>query len=112
MLPAHRRLTTELFNRTITGQVFHSPLFTLRAIKAGGKSRFAVSASKKNFKTAVSRNSVRRRVYSDVATFMPKIIDGFFVIILPKPESMKQKTAERRQSLEKILTQCGFMKKL
>jgi hypothetical protein len=51
-------------------------------------------------------------VYSDVATFMPKIIDGFFVIILPKPESMKQKTAERRQSLEKILTQCGFMKKL
>ncbi len=100
MLPRERRLTTEVFDQTIaSGRLFHSPLITLTAAKAGSisekKSRFAAVAPKKFFKTAVERNSVRRRLYSAMDTSFLDRVDANFnsaafnCIIIAKPALMK-----------------------
>ncbi|MEI6057795.1 MAG: ribonuclease P protein component, partial [bacterium] len=72
MLPRHRRLTSELVEQTLlSGKLFHSPFFTLTAMKVAPDvtkktllSRFSAIAPKKFFKTAVERNKVRRRLYA------------------------------------------------
>lgn len=118
MLPANRRLTTEFFEETIAGRSFHSPLVSIKVIlsskisgHASQKSRFAVSASKKYFKTAVSRNNARRKVYSAVASLLSHINDGFFVVILIKPEALKLKQPELRSTIGNIFDKAGIMKK-
>jgi ribonuclease P protein component len=111
MLPANRRLTTDFFNETIVGRSFHSPLLSIKAIKVSGKSRFAVSASKKIFKTAVSRNRARRRTYSALASLLPHIADGFYVILLVKSETMKLKASEIKSAIENLFQKAGIMKK-
>lgn len=114
MLPANRRLTTEFFDKTIAGRSFHSPLFSLKVILSAEKSpkrtRFAVSASKKIFKTAVLRNRARRRTYAAVASLLPRIIDGFFAIILIKPEALELKQPELESALGNIFAKAGIMK--
>jgi ribonuclease P protein component len=116
MLPSNRRLTTEFFDKTIAGRAFHSPSFTIKAIKPpedfAPKSRFAVASSKKYFKTAVSRNKARRRTYSALASVLPDIMDGFFLIIMPKPETSKLTPTEFRLALLDILAKTGIMKKV
>jgi ribonuclease P protein component len=112
MLPANRRLTTEFFEETIAGRSFHSPLVSIKAIKKSAtKTRFAVAPAKKNFKTAVSRNNARRRVYAAVSSLLSRIADGFFVVILVKPEALKLKQPELRSVIANILDKAGIMKK-
>ena len=117
MLPAHRRLTTEFFDKTIAGRSFHSPLVSIKVILASKispdsilKSRFAVSASKKHFKTAVERNNARRRVYTAISSLLPYINDGFYVVILIKPEAMALKQPELRSTIGNIFDKAGIMK--
>ncbi len=118
MLPANRRLTTEFFEETIAGRSFHSPLLSIKVILSSKisenlskKSRFAVAASKKYFKTAISRNNARRRVYATISSLLSHIADGFFVVILIKPEALKLKPAELRSAVGTIFDKAGIMKK-
>lgn len=118
MLPANRRLTTEFFEKTIAGRSFHLPLLSVKVIipatdspKAVKKTRFAVAASKKNFKTAVARNNARRRVYSAVSSLLNHVSDGFHVVIIVKPEALKLKQPELRNAVGNILDKAGIMKK-
>ena len=75
------------------------------------KSRFAVSASKNLFKTAVSRNNARRRVYSALGSLLSYSVDGFFVIVLVKPPALKLRQPELRSAIGTILEKAGIMKK-
>jgi ribonuclease P protein component len=111
MLPRKRRLTTELFNQIIEfGTFFNSPLFSFRAIKTEGKSRFSVVASKKIFKTAPERNRVRRRVYAQIEHLIPRISDGFQGIFLTKA-AIKESTPEAIQtSLSEIFVKTKIIK--
>jgi len=119
MLPANRRLTTEFFEETIAGRSFHSPLVSIKVIssskisgQASQKSKFAVSASKKYFKTAVERNSARRKVYTGISSLLPHVIEGFFVVVLIKPEAVKLKQPELRSIIGNIFDKAGIMKKI
>jgi ribonuclease P protein component len=66
MLPRQSRLPRAAFAELLTSRsFFNTPNFTLRIGKAEGDSpRVAVSVSKKVSKSAVVRNTIRRRVYS------------------------------------------------
>ena len=115
MLPAYRRLTTEFFDKTIAGRSFYMPLLGVKVVKlpenAHKKTRFAVVASKKNFKTAVSRNTARRRIYAAVSSLLSWVDDGFYVAILAKPEALALKQPELRSAVGNILDKAGIMKK-
>ena len=118
MLPAHKRLTTEFFNETIAGRSFHSPLVSIKVIlsskiakQISGESRFAVSASKKNFKTAVARNAARRKVYTALSGILSSVSDGFYAVILPKPEAVALRQPELRKALQDVFYKAGIMKK-
>jgi ribonuclease P protein component len=66
MLAKTNRLTTREFALVIgTGRELHSPFFSIKSIP-GETFKFGQVASKKIWKTAVSRNRVRRRVYAAV----------------------------------------------
>jgi ribonuclease P protein component len=110
MLPRKKRLTTELFDQIITsGRIFNSPLFTLRAIKIEGKSRFSAVASKKIFKTAVARNRIRRRVYAQLETLSPKIKDGFHGVLLSKQAVSKASSQDLSKEIEDLFVKTGII---
>ena len=70
MLPKIKRLNTALFKKVIdTGRSLHSELFIIRSVKDKSLLKFSVSVPKKISKTAVLRNQIRRRVYTDSIIF-------------------------------------------
>ena len=85
MLPKSKRLTTATFKRVIEkGQSFHGPFFVVRKYIVSGPSRFAVSVPKKVAKTAVSRNKIKRQVYSAVKSMETNISSDVNVTIIAK----------------------------
>jgi ribonuclease P protein component len=82
MLPRKKRLNKKEFDRFFSlGRRFHSPHLTLVAHASPAFQASAV-APKKIFKTAVSRNKFRRRVY-DVfeRTLREKTMRGAYICI-------------------------------
>ncbi len=74
MLPKKRRVSRSEFDVILKkGGWYHSPHLTLRAFQStsSGKSRFAVSVSKKTAKRAVLRNLLKRRVYGVLTSILP-----------------------------------------
>lgn len=63
----------------------------------------AVVASKKQFKTAVLRNLLKRRVFSILQSFNGKIKPGLGVIVYLKKDATGASYQELKQSLESIL---------
>ena len=73
MLPKKQRLSKNSFEKVLKkGKIFSSEHFTLRILFSAEKKdvlpSFAVISPKKIFKTAVARNSARRKVYSALAS--------------------------------------------
>jgi ribonuclease P protein component len=125
MLPRERRLTTELFDQTMaSGKLFHSPIFTLAAMKAPPaagktalpKNRFAAVGAKKFFKTAVERNKIRRRVYAAMDRSFLDRIDGnfnkasFYCIIMAKPALLDLSKPQITAALVDIFVKSGIIK--
>jgi len=54
------------------GKIIHSPLFTLRYLGDQPAVRFAAIMPKKIAKTAVARNTARRRVYAAIGEVLAK----------------------------------------
>ncbi|MFZ2048899.1 MAG: ribonuclease P protein component [Minisyncoccia bacterium] len=83
MLPRHLRIKRGLYKELILGSRFvHSPHFTLRYIKIEGqKSKVGVSVSKKVAKSAVTRNTVRRRVYDCVSPYLEKYKQYLLLVV-------------------------------
>ncbi len=87
MLPQKRRVSRTEFETVLkNGGWYHSPHLTLRASKntLGKKSVFAVSVSKKVAKKAVSRNLLKRRVYSVIGEGLSGVTDGYSAVFFLK----------------------------
>src|ERR1017187_9526958 len=86
MLSKANRLSVKEFDLVVkTGRELYSPLFTLKYIGANNF-KFSPTAPKKTFKTAVSRNRVRRRIYAAVREVLSskKIKPNHIVLIVKK----------------------------
>jgi ribonuclease P protein component len=86
MLSKANRLSAKEFNLVVkTGREVYSPIFTIKYVPASDF-KFSPSAPKKIFKTAVSRNRVRRRIYAAVRKIISKknIKPNMIVLIVKK----------------------------
>jgi|SRR3989344_8070370 len=102
MLPKTHRIPRKLWKPLLESRVyFNSPHFLVRVANSETP-RLAVSVSKKVSKSAVVRNTVRRRVYATVSTFLPTLTKNLFLIIA-KPGSQLVKSEALRAELAGLL---------
>ena len=87
MLPKHRRLSTREFAFVVdNGLETHSPLFVVKHIPADSF-KFSPTAPKKIFKTAISRNNIRRRIYAAVREIAStNNVKPHFVVLIVKKD--------------------------
>jgi ribonuclease P protein component len=85
MLAKHNRLLVKDFDLVIkSGRETYSPFFSIKYVPAATL-KFSPVAPKKIFKTAVSRNRARRRVYAAVREILfSKKIDRFSIVLFLK----------------------------
>ncbi len=114
MLPSKKRLSVPLFTNVLTnGTIVHSPLLIARILKTAKPlegTRFSAAISKKIAKTAVLRNKLRRRIYAALATFDPRVKNGFHVILLAKPPLTKATLKDIRADLENLFVKSSLLK--
>lgn len=93
MLSKNKRIPRKLFQPLLESKKYlNSQNFSLRVVSAD-ETRVAVSVSKKVSKKAVVRNKIRRRVYSAVLEFIPRLSKNLFLIIAkPGAEKIKGDT--------------------
>ncbi|MCK9344725.1 MAG: ribonuclease P protein component [Candidatus Pacebacteria bacterium] len=89
-------------------------LFTAVFYKKGGKeseiSRVSVVVSKKTAKTAVDRNTLRRRFYDLVAPILKQIEGSTTVVIYPKIEAKKETFQNLKAEMEKAFKTANLLK--
>lgn len=109
MLSKRYRLTTALVkqvfdhSRILTGEHF---LLRVSPISPPfAHTKFAVVVSKKQTKTAIARNRIRRRVYTALFPFEQQTKDSYAVLVFIKKEitdcTIEQMTSELKKLLEK-----------
>ena len=95
------------------GRVARSHLATIKAIpnKNRKNSRIAVVISKKILKSAVRRNTVRRKVYEIIRLELPQI-DGVYdiAIIISSGEALSTAYNELSDTIHSLLSQAGVQK--
>jgi ribonuclease P protein component len=77
-----------------TGRELYSPAFTIKYIGAS-IFKFSPTAPKKIFKTAVSRNRVRRRIYAAVREIISQTKTKPNMIVLIVKKDIKDITSQR-----------------
>lgn len=80
-----------------TFQSFFSPDLNLLYTKdssASTHSRFAIITKKKEFKRAVDRNLIKRRLVSVIQTNLSSIPSGFNLILIPKSSLLQKKYSD------------------
>ena len=111
MLPKNQRVPRKLFSELLLGSSYiNSPLFSLRFVSSSPikETRIGVSVSKKISKSAVVRNTVRRRVYSAASKFFKKFPNGVFLFVA-KPGAEKLKGEKLMMELAKLLEKVPFV---
>ena len=92
MLPKGTRLPRELFTELLEKSRYANSLhFTLRyRLSDHCAHKIGVSASKKVSKSAVTRNTIRRRVYSSIQEYIPIMPPGLYLFVAkPKSDVLK-----------------------
>lgn len=109
MLPKKRRIPRKLFSELLVNSRYvNSPNFSLR-FKIGQsikETRIGVTVSKKVSKSAVVRNTIRRRAYSSISNLVPKVSHGLFLFVA-KAGAEKLKGENLTNELQKLLIQSG-----
>lgn len=87
MLPRSQRLSGDQVRQLFSQKtaVFHTPLlsFRIKKIENTEKSRFSVIITKKVCKMAVTRNHIRRQIYTILATLSP-LQSGYYAVTVKK----------------------------
>jgi ribonuclease P protein component len=112
MLPKERRLTTHMVKDVLMkGKIYHGEHFLLRYLLSptDKTSKYAVIISKKQLKTAVSRNIFRRRVYSIIRKYETLVSKPYFVAIMAKKGAENLKVVALDQEIMTIFK--GFSSK-
>lgn len=113
MLPQKNRISRKDFpGHKVQGFRVFSPLFSAVFYKVLDKnvteSRVSVVVSKKTAKTAVSRNTLRRRFYE---LFAPHLagINPTTIVVYPKKEAQKEQFSVLKSEVEKALKQAKLI---
>ena len=89
----------------------HSPHLVLRALFTKPKNqhspinptRIGISISTKVSKRAVKRNRIKRQIRGAIATLLPKIAEGWDLVIVVKPSAIECKYEHFLRELEQLL---------
>lgn len=109
MLPKKNRVSKKDFpSSKIKGFRGFSPLFSIvfysNSSQKGTEARVAIVVSKKTARTAVSRNTLRRRFYEAIGLFLPQLSGKIeTIVIYPKKEAEKIDFGEIKKEIEKSL---------
>ncbi len=104
MLPKRKRVTTNTFKSILDkGSVVYGSFFIFRYIKQE-KPGYAFVVSKKLAKTAVKRNSFRRKGYNIIRKYPIKSNIGAFFY---KKEGLAASIGELEVDIKEILTKTG-----
>lgn len=90
MLKKQNRVDKSLFKDIVRkGIGYYAQNISLKIIKnAGTKPKFAVSAPKKEIKTAVKRNLLKRRIFSILRKMSREIKTPFICVVFAKKEAL------------------------
>jgi ribonuclease P protein component len=109
MLAKNNRIPRSLFGELLRSSHYvNSGGFSLRFSFADTYNRpqIGISVSKKVSKSAVTRNTVRRRVYSLVHTILPRMKAGAYLFIA-KPGAVSLKGESLNAELHNMLLEAG-----
>jgi ribonuclease P protein component len=106
MLPKAARLSVKEFDLVIKeGREAHSPFFSIKYAPAG-KLKISATAPKKTFKTAVSRNRTRRRIYASVRQAFPLAnIEPQSIVIIVKKDISEIDSASLARMIRELFVQ-------
>ena len=88
MLPKNKRLSTQHFDTAFSaGKVIRTAHFLIRHFPTPSRNQWAVVVPKKHIRTAVRRNTFRRKIYVAIEKMLREqnIFEGHYVVILSKP---------------------------
>jgi ribonuclease P protein component len=109
MLPKNKRVTKDTFKNLKGSKSFSFPSATLKAMYGSGLTKVSFVVSKKIAKTAVLRNSLRRKGYSAVEKLYPEIKKGFTLIFFVKKEMRDVSFQELVSELKNNLSGAGII---
>lgn len=111
MLSKTNRLTTLQLEEVIEkGEVVHTSLFWLKRYKNQDKTKkLSVITPKKIFKTAVTRNKFKRKVYNYTKEIFSKIKEGFNIVLALKEPLLKTENNKIKEELEQIFVKSGLL---
>ena len=89
----------------------HSEHLVLRALSTRtvgeqsqiNPSRIGISIGKKVSKKAVIRNRIKRQIHGAILQLLPRILDGWQIVIVVKPTAVECKYAHFLRELEELL---------
>jgi ribonuclease P protein component len=84
-------------------------LATRFAANSEGRTRFGISTGRR-IGGAVVRNRVRRRIREGLRALGPRLIEGWDVLIVARPESATASSAELAATLERLLRKGGALR--
>ncbi len=95
----------------------HSPHLILRALSSVKKkqplpihpSRIGISISTKVSKKAVKRNRIKRQIRGAIAEILPKMAEGWDIVIVVKPSAIECKYEHFLRELEQLLIEAKII---
>jgi ribonuclease P protein component len=100
MIPKKKRVSRSIFPEVIQkGKIRSTPAFSLRFLTNKGQSKGSVVVSKAVLKSAVARNTLKRRWYKALLPFLPET--GVYVLFLKK-EAIKLSLKEAGELLGRV----------
>lgn len=114
MLSSKKRVQKTIFTKiSFGGKVIQSPYFSIKFVKNTDfslkESRFSVVISKKIVSKAVSRNLIKRRVYSCIKEMIYDIKPSFIVIFYIKKEILGISFANLKKEIKKTFEKIGLL---
>ncbi len=105
MLSKSHRLTKKEFQDVYKKKVFFTPFFVVHVLfpVGGVATKFSVVVSKKIAKTAVLRNSVKRKYYITLENFINEQVKSVWCVIFVNKNGTMLETPQIHQELERVM---------
>jgi ribonuclease P protein component len=111
MLSRSQRLSGEQLDAVMEkGRVAHSSLFLVRALVGQKDTRVAAVASKKIAKTAVGRNSIRRKIYTAVRPIKDVLVTGVHIALFAKAGILQASNDEITNDLKNLFVKVALLR--
>lgn len=111
MLPQKNRISRNDFpTGSRQGSRVFSPLFSGVIYPSKTGTRVAVVVSKKTAKTAVARNTLRRRFYATLAPYLKSFSQESLIVLYPKIEAKKSPFSMLKVEIEAMLRHTKLLK--